>query len=100
MKIPAFSIFKKAPKLPDPVLVQRGKNAAELLRSELFHTVMEDLEATMWKQFMETPANTPEAREVLYTHISALGYIKQTLQAYADKGKLAAHQEKIKGSKK
>lgn len=94
-----FSIFKKKKQKPDPELSLRGRFAAELLKSEPFHEVMEELERDIWEQFINSTADSQAARELLYTHINALKYIKEKLESYIQQGKLADHQIKQKGLK-
>lgn len=91
-----FSLFKREKALPDPALVSRGRAAIDLLKSTTFHTAMEELEKDIWKQFMATPANAPADREILYTHLTALGLVKLKLETYAEQGKLAERQLRIK----
>lgn len=96
-----FSVFAKKKKpLPDPALIDRGAQATELLKSEVFHTCMEELEKEVWGQFFSTPADSMEAREVLYQYISTLKLIKERLETYAAAGKLAKHQQQLKKTSK
>ena len=95
-----FSIFAKQKPIPDPTLVVRGRQAADLLKSELFHACVESLEKDVWKQFMDTAANAPEDREVLYRHVNALRNIKDRLAQWAAEGRAAEVQMKAKGKSK
>lgn len=95
-----WSIFARKRKEPDPRIAARGRSAIDLLRSDTFHECMETLEKDMWEQWYQSPADDKDAREVLYTHIKALGYIKQQLETYAQQGKLAERQMQVKEGKK
>lgn len=72
-------------------LVREGEAAKLFLASDAYKDVMESLEEQMWMQFMDTPADSPEARDTLYLHISALRHIQTELQTRVDRGRLAKH---------
>jgi hypothetical protein len=57
---------------------------------------MEGLEQDIWKQFLDTAANSYEDREVLYQHITALRNIKERLEQWVAQGKLADRQLKTR----
>lgn len=91
-----FRFFRTKKQEPDIKLVDRGNRAEQLLKSPAFAEALEDVENKVWEQFFATTADDPAARDVLYTHITALHNIKQTLEGFVEQGKLSKHIEETR----
>ena len=65
-----------------------GNRAREILENPLFDQVFTDIEAEIINQWKSSPARAEADREKLWTYLSMLQKVRQTIQTALETGKL------------
>ena len=95
-----FRLFGKDTKKITPEVIHRGKNAEQLLNSNVYLEATVDVENKIWEQFFATPADDKDSREVLYTHIVALKNVQDTLACYVAEAQVQEYNTNLFAIKK
>jgi len=85
----------------DEVILEQGAAAKRLLESEDYRLVIQGVQTSTYRQFMDTELDEIDKREQLYHILHAFGMIEECLSALADNREIELrrkqHDENQKG---